>query len=461
MDAVCASATLQALLAADTATFESYELRTVLALATLLVAKWQAALKELTEDGPCASSGPVRAALVRSLYGAAGTDPMAANTALQEDHSSLYTNVPQPFLDALMRSLRPAFCIEVGSWKGGSANRIAAAVAAAAATPASAAPPCLLCIDTWLGDGGAWIDRCTGWRDGLLLERGLPQLLWQFVANVRRQHRHIILPWPCSSLTALRALQHIVLEPGVHGVPRPDFVYLDSGHEKGESLLEITRAFDLLRPGGVLAGDDLDWWAVESDLRLFVSTLAPGALVPVEQDELLRALPHLYAVSEAGYWVLDSVPRQWVLRKGGGSDFGGGGGNDGGGNGGGGGGGGGGGSDYGGSGDGDGASIDGLAALRATVEMDEYGPSGADAREYVPLHDGDRAALLLYEEGIALLERGQTTQAARRCKAAASASPSLAAHYKLEAWETIVERSLKRFAEVPPLPPVSDLGSDE
>jgi hypothetical protein len=30
--------------------------------------------------------------------------------------------------------------------------------------------------------------------------------------------------------------------------------------------LEITRAFDLLRPGGVLAGDDLDWWAVESDL---------------------------------------------------------------------------------------------------------------------------------------------------------------------------------------------------
>jgi hypothetical protein len=51
-------------------------------------------------------------------------------------------------------------------------------------------------------------------------------------------------------------------------------------------------------------------------------------------------------------------------------------------------------------------------------------------------------------------------RAARLCKAAASASPSLAAHYKLEAWETIVEQSLKRFAKVPPLPPVSDLGSD-
>jgi hypothetical protein len=238
---------------------------------------------------------------------------MAANIAVQEDHASLYTNVPQPFLDALMRSLRPAFCIEVGSWKGGSANRIAAA--AAAATPASAAPPCLLCIDTWLGDGGAWIDRCTGWRDGLLLERGLPQLLWQFVANVRRQHRHVILPWPCSSLTALRALQHIVLEPGVHGVPRPDFVYLDSGHEKGESLLEITRAFDLLRPGGVLAGDDLDWWAVESDLRIFVSTLAPGALVPVEQDEMLRELFSKYERAAKSRIVERGTPNHILLER--------------------------------------------------------------------------------------------------------------------------------------------------
>ena len=54
--------------------------------------------------------------------------------------------------------------------------------------------------------------------------------------------------------------QHLAIRAAV---PQPDFVYLDAAHEKGETLIEIRRAFDLLRPGGVLVGDDLDWPAVE------------------------------------------------------------------------------------------------------------------------------------------------------------------------------------------------------
>ena len=49
-----------------------------------------------------------------------------------------------------------------------------------------------------------------------------------------------------------------------------DFLYLDSAHLKGETLLEITEAYRLMRPGGVLLGDDLDWPAVESDLSEFL-----------------------------------------------------------------------------------------------------------------------------------------------------------------------------------------------
>ena len=98
-----------------------------------------------------------------------------------------------------------------------------------------------------------------------MLERGLPQIFWQFVANVRRRG-DVIFPWPLASLTALRALQHLVID---EAIPPADFVYLDAAHEKGETLLEISRAFDLLRVGGVLVGDDFDWHAVHSDLLLF------------------------------------------------------------------------------------------------------------------------------------------------------------------------------------------------
>ena len=399
---------LRALLSANASALDATELATGVALATRLISSWQGELSTRTAvanadvTSAAAKRGPTYLALATSLYGidAAREDPFAYPELPAEDHSALFTNVPQCFLDALLARLKPSFLVEVGSWKGGSALRIASA--AARATPADAALPCLLCIDTWLGDGGAWIDRCTGWRDGLMLSHGLPRLFRQFVANTK-QHAPVILPWPIASLTALRTLQHLVLTPA-SGVPRPDFVYLDAAHEKGETKLEITRAFDLLRPGGLLVGDDLDWFAVESDLQEFCAALPPAALVPAEADELLRGTPHLYATG-LGYWVLDSVPRQWMMRKSETADA-------------------------------------TMAALRASVEADEYGPPGAAERDYVPLHDGDREALRLYEEGVRLSEQGAGKDAARCFKQAAAASPSLALHFKLEAFTTVVERSL-------------------
>ena len=49
-----------------------------------------------------------------------------------------------------------------------------------------------------------------GWREGLLLDHGLPHVFWQFVANCRRR-ANVIFPWPLASLTALRALQHLAI----------------------------------------------------------------------------------------------------------------------------------------------------------------------------------------------------------------------------------------------------------
>ena len=236
-------AALQGFLEADLSTFDAGTLATAADLTARLETRLRDA-QRIRDQLHNAAHSPCYEALVHNIYGTPLCPPYLKKSLPAEDHTALFTNVPAVFLDNLMSVLQPSFLVEVGSWKGGSAVRIARA-ATSASVRIGAAPPCLLCIDTWLGDGGAWIDRCTGWRDGLQLSDGLPELFWQFVANVQAL-RDVIVPWPIASLTALRALQHLVLDPE-KGVPPADFVYLDASHEKGETLLEIRRAFELLR----------------------------------------------------------------------------------------------------------------------------------------------------------------------------------------------------------------------
>merc|ERR1712039_989061 len=53
---------------------------------------------------------------------------------------------------------------------------------------------------------------------------------------------------------------------------RIDAVYIDSAHEKGETLVELHLYYELLRPGGVLFGDDYDaeiFPSVRQDVDLF------------------------------------------------------------------------------------------------------------------------------------------------------------------------------------------------
>ena len=51
---------------------------------------------------------------------------------------------------------------------------------------------------------------------------------------------------------------------------RLDVIYVDSAHELGETLVELHMFYLLLRPGGLLMGDDLEWPAVAHNVKLFV-----------------------------------------------------------------------------------------------------------------------------------------------------------------------------------------------
>ena len=48
-----------------------------------------------------------------------------------------------------------------------------------------------------------------------------------------------------------------------------DVLYLDSAHEMRETFVELSAYYPLLKPGGLLIGDDFNWKAVSHDAQLF------------------------------------------------------------------------------------------------------------------------------------------------------------------------------------------------
>eukprot|EP00931_Biecheleriopsis_adriatica_P062772 TRINITY_DN37913_c0_g1_i1.p1 TRINITY_DN37913_c0_g1~~TRINITY_DN37913_c0_g1_i1.p1 ORF type:complete len:387 (+),score=66.64 TRINITY_DN37913_c0_g1_i1:59-1219(+) len=332
--------------------------------------------------------GPIYLSLCTHLHGTPRSpfQDIPAHQLPAQDHSYAHTNLPLPFLHALLERLQAKFLIEIGSFKGGSALRIAEAAVASGA----ASMPCLLCIDTFLGDAGMWLDHNPGWRDWLMLQHGHPNLYWQFMANVESM-RDVILPLPLASTCALRALHRLAVR---NDITLTEFIYLDSAHEKGETLLEITQAFQLLKAGGVLLGDDLDWPAVESDLHVFISQLGHDATTGADDEMLQGTAGLLFCPTPApGYWVVDSHPRQWLLRKAPNR-----------------------------------TDEEQLDSLRAFLGKEE---NGEIPTEYVPLTDADHQAVKLYNEAVECSEDGRMNEAIVLFKQAAERSPSLAFHYKL------------------------------
>ena len=83
----------------------------------------------------------------------------------------------------------------------------------------------------------------------LLLRHGQPQLYYQFISNVMHEGlQGVITPFPISSTAGAAVLQRAPL--------RPDLVYIDAGHEYRDVMRDIELYWALLRPGGVLLGDD-------------------------------------------------------------------------------------------------------------------------------------------------------------------------------------------------------------
>lgn len=120
----------------------------------------------------------------------------------------------------------------------------------------------LICVDTWCGDINMWL--LDVFADTMDKTDGDPKIFDHFMANIIDNGlTETVIPFRTSSIVAVRTLKTLNY--------LIDFVYLDSAHECGETYLELSLYYDLIRPGGILFGDDYDFPAVKYDLDLFRS----------------------------------------------------------------------------------------------------------------------------------------------------------------------------------------------
>ena len=160
--------------------------------------------------------------------------------------------------------------IEVGSWKGASTNIIADTLKAAGKRGQ------LLAVDTWLGAPEFWTPA--GLRDptrGLALDRrnGFPRVYEVFLKNaVLRGNHDVITPFPLSSVQAAAVL--------AHGQVAVDAIYVDASHEEDAVFADLSAYWGLLKPGGIMFGDDFNWDGVHHAVTRFAASRCVEARLP-------------------------------------------------------------------------------------------------------------------------------------------------------------------------------------
>lgn len=146
-----------------------------------------------------------------------------------------------PVFDVIIERIQPQLIIEVGTWKGASAVRMADILKKNKINAA------IICVDTWLGEANHWYRP--EWRSSLQLKNGFPNFYYQFLANVMKHgHEDTIIPVPQTSRSACDWFRKSGLLPNI--------IYLDGSHEEALVSLDCHDFWELLAPGGVLFGDD-------------------------------------------------------------------------------------------------------------------------------------------------------------------------------------------------------------
>ena len=147
----------------------------------------------------------------------------------------------EPVFKSLIDKVKPKVIIEVGTWKGGSAIHMAKLAPEAK----------IYCVDHWLG-GCDHVTADCAMRQGVMRDtHGWPGVYYQFLHNVWSEGlTERIVPVPMMTTDGARLLS-------MHGI-KADMIYIDADHNEGPCRDDILAYLPLLRPDGIMFGDDFN-----------------------------------------------------------------------------------------------------------------------------------------------------------------------------------------------------------
>jgi len=180
---------------------------------------------------------------------------------------------------------KPQLIIEVGSWMGWSAIKMAEAMATLEDTNKG-----IICVDTWLGATEFWAtgNESGGWwqqmglhenffrenhYEFLSLKCGYPSVYYNFLSNIFHKNlQKFICPFPQTSSIASRwfSLNNV----------KADLIYIDGSHDYEDVKSDIKNYFKLLENNGIIFGDD--YWI--SDVKRAVDEFAEEQKLLVHKD---------------------------------------------------------------------------------------------------------------------------------------------------------------------------------
>lgn len=183
------------------------------------------------------------------------------------DNGYPHTNILYDLLEILFTTIEPNYIVECGSMLGGSAIRMAEILKKKNKSTE------IICIDPFTGDVNMWDWEKNGgcgkggWRF-LRLENGIPTIYKRFLANCKYNgFENKILPINATTSVGIKLLQRLFKQGRISQLP--NYIYLDSAHEKDETFIELSLCWDCLIHKSILFGDDWQWETVREDVIKF------------------------------------------------------------------------------------------------------------------------------------------------------------------------------------------------
>jgi hypothetical protein len=207
--------------------------------------------------------------LLENLY--SNNSPYLSCEEKYIDNGYPHTNILYDLLLILFKNIEPIYIVECGSMLGGSAIKMAETLQYINKSTE------IICIDPFTGDVNMWDWEKNGgmgnggWRF-LRLENGIPTIYKRFLANCKYSgFENKILPINTTTSVGIKLLQRLFIQKRISLLP--NYIYLDSAHEKDETLFEISLCWDCLINNSILFGDDWLWETVREDVIKFSNTI--------------------------------------------------------------------------------------------------------------------------------------------------------------------------------------------